>query len=478
MKDYRNCTPQINSSFSGGGGNNGFNPFVINSKIKDLESKIITLEETNKILVDRINIAEKLFSVQLNQLELNNQQEKENNYKTKKIMNIISEQSNSNSNALNMKINTLKEKIILADEDKSQQRQFDLESQKYLIGKLTEKVTKIIKSEVEARYKADMNGKIFSHKMNDKFESSLDIIKKEMKEIVNQTKIEIEKTAREFSEKTHNLSKYIDQRIQEIAFGKGSMMEELKHFVRKLTEQVKTGLLSISDKHIMIENRLKKIEEKYEGNKNEFHKYMYEVDKRLMRKIKDIKIFTELNMTRHDQYLEKNMTDVTNNIEKNIQFIAGQIIDTRIKVNERFTKIFQEHHELCEKMVEDMEEICGRLYKYENLLKEYENNFKNTENRIQTSLANIYSREDVNIVLERMIKTIEYNFLQEQINTIQDALQTCNKQFAENMNELNKGSNNNMEFINNQLKEQTKKINEIAEKQKKSEASEVKQNIS
>ena len=46
------------------------------------------------------------------------------------------------------------------------------------------------------------------------------------------------------------------------------------------------------------------------------------------------------------------------------------------------------------------------------------------------------------------------------------------------MNELNKGSNNNMEFINNQLKEQTKKINEIAEKQKKSEASEVKQNIS
>ena len=386
MKDYSNYAVPSNSAI-GGGGNDGLNPFVIDSKIKDLESKLVTLEQANKILVERINVNEKNFSVQLKQLEVNNLEERENRYKAQKTMNIISEQSNANSNDLNMKINMLQERITKGDENKSQQRQFDLESQKYLIGKLTEKITKTVKSEVEARYKADMDGKIFSQKLNNKFESSLDILKKEMEEIANQTRVEIQNISRECSERTHNVSKYIDQQIQEAAFGKGSVNEELKHFVRKLTEQVKNGLQSISDKHAIIENRLNKLEEKDDVNKNDYHSYMSSVEKRLMKKINDVKLFAELNMTRHDQYLEQSMREVTNKIEKNIQFIAGQLIDTRNKVNERFTKIFEEHHEQYKKMVEDMEEICKRLYKYEFLLEDYR-----------------YSKQSSNIIIKYLCK--------------------------------------------------------------------------
>ena len=76
------------------------------------------------------------------------------------------------------------------------QRQNDLESQKYLIGKLTEKITKTVKSEVEARYRADMDGKIFSQKINNKFENSLDILKKEIEEITNQTRAEMQNISR------------------------------------------------------------------------------------------------------------------------------------------------------------------------------------------------------------------------------------------------------------------------------------------
>ena len=138
-------------------------------------------------------------------------------------MNILSEQNNANSNDLNMKINMLQERMIKGDENKAQQRQFDLESQKYLIGKLTEKITKIVKSEVEARYKADMEGKIFTKKLSNKFESSLDVLKKEIEEMVD-----IQNISRECSERTHNVSKYIEQEIQEVVFGKGSSNEKLK----------------------------------------------------------------------------------------------------------------------------------------------------------------------------------------------------------------------------------------------------------
>ena len=326
----------------------------MDSRIKDLESKISTLEEANKILIERINTNEKNFTVQLKQMEVTNAEERENRYKAEKAMNIISEQNNANSNDLNMKINILQERMVKGDETKTQQRQFDLESQKYLIGKLTEKITKTVKSEVEARYKADIDGKIFSQKLSNKFESSLDILKKEIEEITNQTRVEMQNISRECSERTHNVSKYIDQQIQDAVFGKGSSNEELKNFVRKLTEQVKNSLLSISKKHEMIEARLNNIENKEGTNQNNFQTFMDRVEKRLMKKINDVKLYTEINVTRHEQFLEQNIKQITTKIGENISFVAAQLIETRAKINERFEKIFEEHHDqyksLCEYM--------------------------------------------------------------------------------------------------------------------------------
>ena len=220
----------------------GINTFSLDAKIKDLESKLSTLEETNQILLERINTNERNFQIQLKQLQVNNLEERENRYKAEKVINNISEQNNANSNDINIKLNMLQEALVKGDAEKMLQRQNDLESQKYLIGKLTEKITKTVKSEVEARYKADMDGKIFSQKINNKFENSLDILKKEIEEITNQTRAEMQNISRECSERTHNVSKYIDKQISEAIYGKGSANKELKNFVKKLTEQVKSGL--------------------------------------------------------------------------------------------------------------------------------------------------------------------------------------------------------------------------------------------
>ena len=54
----------------------------------------------------------------------------------------------------------------------------------------------------------------------------------------------------------------------------------------------------------------------------------------------------------------------------------------------------------------------------------YEIKYNNVVQKVTETLSNIYAREDVQIVQERIIKTIECNFLQEQINSIHNALQT------------------------------------------------------
>ena len=463
MKDFSSFAPP-NGSLLGGVGNDSVNPYVMDSKIKELESKLETLEKANQILIERINTNEKNFSLQINKMQVANAEERENRYKAEKAINIISDQNNAYSNDLNMKINMLQEAMIKGDENKTQQRQFDLESQKYLIGKLTEKITKTVKSEVEARYKADLDGKIFSQRLSNKFESSLDTLKREIEEITNQTKLEMQNISRECSERTHNVSKYIDQQISEAVFGKGSSNEELKNFVKKLTEQVKSSLISISKKHEIIEGRLNNLESGNNQSKTDNHSFMSSVEQRLMKKINDVKLYTEINMTRHDKYLEQAMNEVTLKLEKDIKFVAGQLIDTRNKINERFEKIFEEHHEQYRKICDDMQEICNRLYEDENLFVKYDNKFNEIENNINKSLANIYSREDIQIVQERIIKTIECNFLQQQINRIYEALQSSNVQFDKGIKELNKDSNDSIQYLKNLIEEQKEQMAEMAQR--------------
>ena len=442
----------------------GINTFSLDAKIKDLESKLSSLEQTNQLLLERITNNERNFQIQLKQLQVNNLEERENRYKAEKVINNISEQNNANSNDLNIKINMLQEALVKGDAEKMVQRQNDLESQKYLIGKLTEKITKTVKSEVEARYRADMDGKIFSQKINNKFENSLDILKKEIEEITNQTRAEMQNISRECSERTHNVSKYIDKQISEAIFGKGSANEELKNFVKKLTEQVKNGLTLINQKNEMIEHRMDSWEKREIENKNEIKKLMNLMEQRLLKKAKDVKHFTEINMTSHDKYLEKNMENVLLKVEKNIQIIAGQLIDTRNKINQRFEKIFQDHHGQFRAVCDDLQEICNRIYKYENNLKNYENKYNESSEAINKYISDAYARADIHIIQERILHTIECNFLQEEINKMNSDLTANGLKFNENLNDFIIETRDSTKQLNDKLKEQNNLMVEMADK--------------
>ena len=442
----------------------GVSPYVLDAKIKDLESKLSTLEETNQILLERINTNERNFQIQLKQLQVNNLEERENRYKAEKVINNISEQNNANSNDINIKLNMLQEALVKGDAEKMLQRQNDLESQKYLIGKLTEKITKTVKSEVEARYKADMDGKIFSQKINNKFENSLDILKKEIEEITNQTRAEMQNISRECSERTHNVSKYIDKQISEAIYGKGSANEELKNFVKKLTEQVKSGLTLISQKNEMIEHRMDTWEKKEKENKNDIIKLMNAMEQRLLKKAKDVKSFAEINIARHDKFLEKTISDITSRIEKNIQFLGGQLIDTRNKINQRFTKIFQDHHEQFRIICDDMQEISNRIYKYEDNLKKYETGYKEMIETINKFISDSYARSDIHIIQERILHSIECNFMQEEINKMSSDVKANGIAFNENLNDFMTETRDNVQQINDKIKEQQDSNIEFADK--------------
>ena len=437
---------------------------LLDAKIKDLESKLSSLEKNNQILIERIANNERNFSFQIKQLQVNNIQDRENIFKTEKVLNNISEQNNANSNDINMKLNILNENLIKGNNEKIIQRQNDLESQKYLISKLTEKITKTVKSEVEARYKADIDTKIFSQKINNKFENSLDILKKDIEEVTNSLREEIQNISKECSERTHNVSKYIDQQITEALYGKGSAIEELKNFVKKLTEQIKSGFMAISEKNKVFDERIDNLAKTENEHWIENHKLMNDMEQSLIKKMKNLKKYMELNILKHDKYLEENIEKITSQISKNIEFIGGQLIDTRNEINKRFQKIFYDHKEQFGCICDDMTEICNRVYKYEDILKEYLNNYTSSEQKINKVIADSYSRHDIHIIQERIIRVIECNFMQEEISKLDSDIKYKTMELKENLNEFKIESRSIHSKLKTQINEQNDRIIELADK--------------
>ena len=433
--------------------NNDLNPQVINpivyeSKFNDLEAKLITLEQANQILLNRLNENERNFDVQIKELQLRATEERENRYKSDKTISIINDQNNLSSNDLKLKINMLQETLKKGETSNDQIRKKESENFNNMINQLSDKIHNTVKLEVEARYKADLENQTISNGITDKFNMEIMNLKKEFEEILNSNKIEIQNVSKECSERTHNVSKYIDQQIQEAIFGKGSSQENLKNFVNKLTDQIKNNLISQNNQNQIFQNRLNGIENYMRQMREELYSFITQVESRLVAKMKDVKLYTEVNIKKNNDHVFNYLKDLSTKTDSNIQFLAGQIIDTRMRINEKFEVMENNNREHFRSLISDLESVCNRIYKYEALLKDYDINYKSLDIKIQKDLATLKSEFGVHTVNERMIHTIENDMMQTQINDLINGVNQLNKNLNDGMEEIKKTAENNFNSLN------------------------------
>lgn len=463
--------------------NNKLNAVVYESKLNEFEAKLAILEEANSILLSRLNNSERNLAMQIKELQLKNNEDRDNRFKSEKMISMLSDQSTLNNNDLSMKINMIQEVIEKDEKWKMQQRERDIEMYKNLINKLTEKVSETVKMEIEARFKADLDNKIYTQALTNKFENEIDRIKKDVEDIVVQTRQDIQTISKECSERTHNVSKYIDQQISDAIFGKGSSSDILKNFVIKLTDQIKTNLISQNTQNEIYEMRIGKIENYLNQIKEDTYTFISKVEERLINKMKDLKLFTELNIKKSHETLNASIAELASNTDYNIDFLSNQLIDTRLKANQNFEMLKTESNKRFNVVCEDLEEMTKRIYLYEDILKQYDTENENIKNQLKTNIASLQTAVDVQIVNERLIHSIENQMLIDDINNIKMGMANSNNNMAENMTEMNKNAqtnfNNLVERINYLQEMLTavaeKNLSMIEELQKGSDKIEVKQ---
>ena len=434
--------------------NTNSSPIKYLTKINNLELKLSLLEKTNLNLQNKINENEIIFENRLKQIE-NIINKNEINYnQTDKILSMI------NNNSLSS--NDIKEKIIQLEKLISKENEFkynQIDLQRKIINKLTHQISETIKLEISSRFEGDMKNKIQNEYLNNSSLNEIKNLKVSYNEIIYQLKKDILNNENECSQRSHNLSKYIDMKINEILNNKS---DKLQYVIDEI-EKIKNNLLSQEDKNLVFENRINNLENFVKVIQDDVYKFIAKVEERLISKMKDIKKYNEINLKQHNEYIKKQFLFFSNVNEKNMIFLSEQIADTRTEINNEFNRINKREIEKFECLSNDMEQICNRIYKYEDLLKSYDKENHTIKNQIKKYLNHFNSKIDVLFVNEKIIHNIEMMTIREEINKIIKALNLQNENINNKIKGNQKNPNEKIDLIQT-INKLENKLNDINDK--------------
>ena len=437
-KDYSSFTlPNKHSERSS---TNNTTSFGIESKINELECKIIALEERNEFLLSRLNSNEQTYDSKIRKLEKNNIEDKNNIFKAEQTLILLSQKNNENSNELKNKISYIHNNLQKEEDYKKEQRKLDLELQKNILNQITEKLGETVKAEVDARFQADMETKAYNQNIYKNMETDMNKLKKEIEDINAQVSANLKNMSKDCSERAHNLSKYIDQQMLNAVLGKNDSIDSVKKFVDQVIAEVKVNIAKQNEQNKLFDQRLKNCEIHVEKSKNDNFGYLSEVEKRFDNKMKYLKTYFEINLQKHDNFLDNTIKNMAMTMDKNINFINEQIIETRIKENEVYEKMNEINESKFKAIGADLEKVCERVYQYENLLNVFDKQNELLKKNISDSLAMMKSRLDVHIVNEKILYTIENDLMQEQVTSLRKKMENSNNELLKDLQKLDKGA--------------------------------------
>jgi hypothetical protein len=436
---------------------------ITDSKINEIETKLISLEQTNSVLREKLFNHERNLELQYKSIQQALIEEKDNRGKFENLLRMITDESSVNSSELKNRMNLIQEVLEKEEKWKYEQRQYDIELYKNLISKLTDKVSETVKLEIDARFKADMDNKSLTQSIAQKLYSDFDSLRKVVEDSFDSTQITLKDNSKDCSERAHNLSKYIDSSINEAITLQNQKFENLKSYTSKLADQLRTNMGSQNLQNKIYEEKIMVLENFNSSLKEEIYKFVSNAEDRLIRKNKELQNFTEVNIRRNFEVLNSRINELSSNTDKNITIITHQLLDSRNKLNLKIDKHFSDNKSQFNNISEDLENIVNRVYTYENLLKEFDEINHLTKIQIDKNLSDIQSKFEVNLVNEKIVHRIEYDEMTSSISSVKDELGEFSIKVDNNITELMKNFEINYMNLFERSKLSFDQMNKMAE---------------
>ena len=409
------------------------NPLVINNKITQLETKLLTLEQNyefvlNKITQDEVKI--NYLERKQNSLNINQDINNKKNGMDPEIDSIIGREVG----VLNNKIKYLEQMIRNETEKNITEKQKEMDFNKLLLNKINTSLTNTIQMEVEQRFKGDLMQKNLSIKEIDGLQRQINSIKTQSEQINENLIKKIEDNNNECSERNQNLAKYVDLRLEDAKYTKET--KELKKFIERLTEQIKNNMSNQNARNEYFEQKIKNAEERWKKSIDEMYAFLTKIEKRLVNKIMYLKNYFEINTLNNNKIIEANIKGITNNLEKNMQFLSGEIAAINSNASLEFQNINKNMKFHNKAVLADLEGLVTHQTQLENIMI---NRFKELEQineNFYKRIALFESKLDIGLTNEKILRNCENKNIKKEIADISGSISDTNEVVFTDLNKL------------------------------------------
>jgi hypothetical protein len=413
------------------------------TRINELETKLLVLEQNNDQMSGLLRDYERNFELQFHRLAQLTDNEKENRIKTERLLAVLSDKNNVINYELSNKINTIQDVMEREEKWKYDQREKDLELYKTILSKLTEKVSETVKLEVEARFKADLENKTFTHTIGKKALEEINAVKGELDMVVKESKDNLKENNRECSERAHNLSKYIDSLVQTNSADGVKQVEKMKNFMSKLTDQIKSNILNQDEQSKLLEGKVKYLESYTAETKDEIFRYVLSSEERQTKRLKEFYDYMDNLVRTNVQKTNERIDLLSDGVDTNFKIVTEELMDTRSKLATRINSVEDIVKEQFKVLVIDLENILDRVYKMETLVGEYDKQNNYLKKKVEQDIAEILSKIEVKHVHDAVLRRIEYEELKNLNDTLRDDLVEFGQNVHGDMGELMKNFETN-----------------------------------
>ena len=437
------------------------NPLVINTKITQLETKHLALEQhyeyvLNKITQDEIKL-NYLENKQNNLIQDNNSNNFFANNPNISIKQTLPPPPLNDSSSLGREIGIINNKIkyieqILKNDQeiRASEKQKELDFNKSLLNKINSSLTNTIQLEVEQRFKADLMQKNSNMKEIDALQRQINGLKTQFEQMQENLLKKIEENNNECSERNQNLAKYVDIKLDDEKINKDS--KELKRFIEQLTDQIKNNMNNQNLTNEYSEKKIKLLEEKLSNSIKEIYDFLGKIELRLANKIKYLKKYFEINTLNNNNLIESNIKSIVNNLEKNMGFLAGELVSIQNNTIIEFQNIHKSMKLQNQALLTDLENLLKHQTQLENIMlnryNEMENIYKNFYNRI----AAVESKLEINLTNERILRNCENDNIKKEIKTVTGNMSNTNQVLFNDLNKLIQENSSKNEKINKKFK--------------------------
>lgn len=156
-------------------------------------------------------------------------------------------------------------------------------------GQVTDKLSEMIKVEVDQRLMSDKDTKLLVQNLLKNVMSEVSTIREQQDTTVVKILKDVKDTAQDSAERAHFLSRYIDEELLKVGQKTSKQVENLKVLCAKLTEQFKKHLINHEAMKKDLYKRFEIIESHLPVYRSELFKLMESTEARMLGKVKELK---------------------------------------------------------------------------------------------------------------------------------------------------------------------------------------------